>query len=228
VRILIVEDNLLIAEMLKEMLHDLGHTVVCICTSFEDVFNKLQTGVSVDIVFLDINLEKNKSGIDIGLKLTNELKLPFIYLTSYSDPKTIKSASKTLPETYLTKPFNQIQLFSALEIFKEKLGSIVKSIVIKDGIKKIKLNRSDIYYIKTEGNYIEVVTENKRFIVRNSLENFIQNLNDKYFTRVHRSYAVNIKLVEKIKNKLIYINESEIPLSRKYRENILDLYKNLD
>jgi len=226
--IVIVEDDLLIAEMLKRMLVKLDFCVCEIFSSYEEIENYLNQNNQIDLVFLDINLEQDKSGIDIGAMLTNTFRIPFIYLTSYSDPKTIKSASKTLPETYLTKPFNQVQLFSVLEIVKQKLDTKGKSIVIKDGSKKIKLKNSDIYYIKTDGNYIEVVTTNNRYVARNSLENFTQTLNDKHFVRAHRSYAVNIKLIEKIKNQLIYINESEIPLSRKYKVNVIELFEKLN
>lgn len=223
-KIIIIEDDFLIAEMLKRMLIKLTHTVLEVFSSYEEIENYLTNNNDIDLVFLDINLEQEKNGIDIATLLNDKFKIPFIFLTSYSDPKTIKEASKTLPETYLTKPFNETQLFTALEIVKQKHINKIKTIVINDGFKKIKLLNSDILYVKADGNYIEINTKNKRYIIRNSLDQFIKEFNDNYFTRTHRSYAVNLTEVNSIKNQLIYINNIEIPLSRKYKEHTVKLF----
>lgn len=225
---IIIEDDFLIAEMLKRMLIKLTHTVLEVFSSYEEIENYLSNNNDIDLVFLDINLEQEKNGVDIATLLNDKFKIPFIFLTSYSDPKTIKKASKTLPETYLTKPFNETQLFTALEIVKQKHINKIKTIVINDGLKKIKLLNSDILYVKSDGNYIEINTKNKKYVVRNSLEQFIKDFNDNYFIRTHRSYAVNLKLVDRIKNQLIYINNIEIPLSRKYKPNVIELFKKLE
>lgn len=225
--ILIVEDDLLIAEMLKEMLQDLNYAVCQIKSTYEEVVFFLNNNNHPDLIFLDINLEQNKSGIDIGIELNKNYKIPFVYLTSYADPKTIKNAAQTVPEAYLTKPFSQAKLLTTLEIVRYKIEKN-NCTIIKDGYKKIKLKNADVLYIKTDGNYIEINTKEKRYTIRHSLENFIKEFNDKHFARTHRSYAVNLRLVQKIKNQLIYINEIEIPLSRKYKGNILDLFNDLD
>jgi two-component SAPR family response regulator len=96
--ILIVEDDLLIAEMLKEMLLDLSYNVVKITKNYTQAVNELSVNNSIDLVFLDINLSDSKTGVDIAHQINNNSKVPFIYLTSYSDPKSIIEASATLPE----------------------------------------------------------------------------------------------------------------------------------
>ena len=220
--ILIVEDDLLIAEMLKEMLEELNHKVVAIKSTFEDVISFLNLNNQPDLVFLDINLEQIKTGIDIATKLNDTYQLPFVYLTSYSDSKTIKNASKTLPEAYLTKPFNNIQLLSTLEVVKQKL--YVNSITIKDGIKTVNLLVTKICYIKSDKNYLEIYTTNERYTIRDSMNNFLsQQISE--IVRVHRSFAVNISFINNITANEVVLSNTSIPLSRKYRNELTEKFQ---
>ncbi len=227
-KILIVEDDLLIAEMLKRMLGKLGYKVCQICSNYATTIKFLEENSSIDLVFLDINLNDDKNGVDIGAELNSKYSLPFIYLTSYSDPKTIKSASKTLPENYLVKPFNETMLLSALAVIEQKIAVREKSVIIKNGTDKIKILNSEIDFIKAEGNYIEISTKTKRFVVRNSLEHFMTELNDNSFIRTHRSYIVNLRSVLKIKNQVLFVFDNEIPLSRKYRDHVMTAFNQIN
>ena len=225
--ILIVEDDLLIAEMLKRMLTKLNHSVSCVCTSFEDTIAQLKSNKNIDLVFLDINLEQDKNGIDIGYEIKNNFNIPFVYLTSYSDPKSIKEASKTLPETYLTKPFNQTLLLSALAVIEEKVKEKEKSIVVKDGHKSVKINCKNVLFVKKEKNYLEIYTTTKRYVIRQSIEQFMDCINDQNFVRTHRSYAVQLRGVNEIKNNILFIHSHQIPLSRSYKQNVIDLFNEI-
>ena len=225
--ILIVEDELLIAEMLKRMLTKLGHNVCNICTTFDDTMAQLEENKNIDLVFLDINLEQSKNGIDIGHEIKNKFNIPFVYLTSYSDPKSIKEASKTLPESYLTKPFNEVSLLTTLEVIKEKIKQKDKNIVSKDGHSYIKINVKDILFIRKTQNYLDVFTTTKKYTIRKSIEQFIREINVPVFVRVHRSYAVNLKFVDKITNNIIFIKSYQVPLSRLYKKEVMELFSKI-
>jgi len=225
VNILIVEDDLLIAEMLKEMLGGLEYKVCTIKSTFEEVMMYLNSNNHPDLVFLDINLEQNKSGIDIGIELNKTFKLPFVYLTSYSDPKTIKNASKTFPEAYLTKPFNETQLLTTLEVVKQKIEVKLKTITIKDSLKNVKLLVSKICYIKSDKNYLELYTKEKRYIIRDTLDSFLKENTNNLFVRVHRSYVVNTACIDSVTYQDIILNETIIPLSRNYRAQLMEVYQ---
>ena len=69
-----------------------------------------------DLVILDINLGEGKNGIDLGRYIYENLKKPFIYLTSYSDALTISKAKQTMPYGYLIKPFEEMSLNASIEI----------------------------------------------------------------------------------------------------------------
>ena len=129
-KILIIEDELLISEMLKEILLELGHEVPSQAKSFEKAIEELEHG-SFDLAICDVNLNQDKNGIDIGRLLQTKYELPFIYLSSYSDEKTLQLAAKTEPMAYLIKPFNKSDILATLVIIESKVMKGNKSIMIK-------------------------------------------------------------------------------------------------
>lgn len=218
--ILIVEDDLLIAEMLKEMLLEQNHSISGIAKNYNEAIKILSSNNTIDVVFLDINLSSVKSGIDVAKYIKNNIGVPYIFLTSYSDQKTISEATSTAPESYLIKPFTEADLFSTLEVLKAKQAYAEKSIMVKSGTSKIKLNCKEILFIKSEKNYLEIVSKMKRIITRMPLDGFIEELNSSNIIRVHRSYAVNTSKISEIKAQYVIIQDNEIPISRGYKKKV--------
>lgn len=217
--ILIVEDDLLIAEMLKEMLLELGYSVVSICKSFDETIDLLKVADKIDLVFLDVNLTFGKNGIELAKVLNQDYFLPFVYLTSYSDPLTIKDAVSTFPEAYLVKPFTKSEIFSTIELSRIKNTSQKEnSIIIKDGNKRVKLMANEILYVKSDKNYLEISMTENRIVTRHSLEAFIEELDDDFVIRIHRSFAVNISAMKSINNQNVILQDITLPLSRKYKD----------
>jgi len=222
-KILIVEDELLIAEMLKEMIKEIGHEIIGLAKTYNGALEVL-TSKEIDLVFLDINLSQEKNGIDIGQKILHDFNLPFVYLTSYSDVETIKKAANTQPEGYLIKPFKQVEILAVIETFLAKRTLQNHSLIIKDGHLQVKLYSEDICYVESENNYITIFTKEKKFTIRQSLEGFLEGLNDSNIIRIHRSYSVNLKYVTAVNGQYVVINDEKIPLSRKYRNEVLALF----
>jgi len=113
-KILIVEDEIVIAEDIKHMVKSIGHTVVGNVYNGDKVSDKVAS-LSPDLVLLDINIRGSKNGIDVGHDL-KEKHIPFVFITSYSDEETLADAKKTLPLGYLVKPFNIDQLKVLMEM----------------------------------------------------------------------------------------------------------------
>jgi DNA-binding LytR/AlgR family response regulator len=225
-QILIIEDELLIAYMLQEMLIDLGHTITAICRNQEEALAALQTNNEINFCFIDINLNDQYTGIDIAKLINEKYIIPFAFLTSYSDKETIASAMLHQPEAYLIKPFNEIDLFATLEMItiKQKARFANKKeefVIIKDGITNIKLKIEDILWIKSDNIYIEIKTEPKTYLIRTSLTKFLEEHNISAFVQTHRAYVVNINFANAITSSEILIGKEKIPLSRKYREEFL-------
>lgn len=210
-KILIVEDEVLIAEFINEMLLDEGYSnieVVHECDSAIDKFNSFKP----EVILLDINIEGRDSGINLA-KLKNE-EAKVIYITAQNDVNTIKKAIETNPESYLTKPVKKMDVIAAVKLVSFKIKN--DYIIIRDGIKDIKVLYDEMLYVKSDGNYIDIFLQNKKMTIRKSLDLFLTELNNKDFIKVHRSYIVNAKKITSKKSNFIYINGIEIPISRNF------------
>lgn len=115
VRVLIVEDEPLIAENISMYLNNNDFSVSGIAYDDDEAFNELKNNPP-DAVLLDVNLESSRDGIDIAEYINNNNRIPFVFLTSYSDKTIVDRAKKTNPAGYIVKPFNEQTLFTTLEI----------------------------------------------------------------------------------------------------------------
>ncbi len=115
IRLLIVEDEPLIAEGIALHLKNSSFTVSGIAYDAEEAINQIDNNTP-DIAILDINLESGKDGIAIAEHINNHSPFPFIYLTSYSDKPILDRAKKTTPYGFIVKPFNKNTLLATLEI----------------------------------------------------------------------------------------------------------------
>lgn len=115
VKVLIVEDEPLIAEDIATALKSNDFSVSGIVYSKEDALQALKNN-QPDIVLLDINLRGGEEGIEIAKFINENYFIPFVFLTSYSDKQTINHAKGTEPAGYVVKPFNEAGLYATLEI----------------------------------------------------------------------------------------------------------------
>lgn len=115
VRVLIVEDEPLIAEDIATALRNNDFTVSAIVYSKEDALAELKNNPP-DLVVLDINLNGAEEGIEIAKVINDKYFLPFVFLTSYSDKITLNHAKNTQPAGYIVKPFSDAGLYATLEI----------------------------------------------------------------------------------------------------------------
>ena len=106
INILIVEDNVLIADDMQMILEDMGYNVLANVTSYEKAVEVLKNE-SIDLALLDIQLATEKSGIDIGRYIRENLDIPFVFVTSNSDVETVNNAKNVKPNGYLVKPFQE-------------------------------------------------------------------------------------------------------------------------
>jgi DNA-binding LytR/AlgR family response regulator len=114
-KILIVEDELIIAEDMQNMLTKMGYEVVGNAMDAEEALEILATETP-DLMLLDINLGGKKDGIDLANEINEKYQVPFIFTTSHTDSATVQRAKITKPINYLVKPFKAEQLYTAIEI----------------------------------------------------------------------------------------------------------------
>lgn len=114
-RILVVEDEPLIAEDIAQTLEKQGYVVAGIAGSSTKALDMLVTKTP-DLALLDISIKGDKNGIDLAEIINSKYKIPFIYLTSYSDMATLERARTSLPSGYIVKPFKDKDLLSSIEM----------------------------------------------------------------------------------------------------------------
>ncbi|HOI40151.1 MAG TPA: response regulator [Methanobacterium sp.] len=121
--ILIVEDERITAEDMKKALNSVGYHVPAIVSSGEEAI-KVSEEIQPDLVIMDIKLEGEMDGIEAAEKIRSKFGIPIIYLTAYSDEKTVQRAKITEPSGFilkqpygfLRKPFEESELNTAIEI----------------------------------------------------------------------------------------------------------------
>ncbi len=226
--IFIVEDELLIAEMLKEMLFDLSYNVAGVASNYESTINFLSENEKPDLCLVDINLESEKNGFDLVKIIKDQYQIPFIFLTSYSDKKTIQEAVSFQPEAYIIKPFKLNDLYTTIEIAKNKqLENVEKerTYILKDGNQSVKINLNDIIWIKSDNIYIEIMVLEKKYLLRQSLDGFLDEINVSFIIRTHRSYAINLNHLKAINGSDLIVGNDIVPISRRNKDEVLQLFK---
>jgi len=224
-RVLIVEDEILIADIIKKYLEKEGHHVVGIAISYEEA-TQLYLQESPDIVLLDIRLNGPKNGVDVAhfIQEQSEPK-PFIFLTSQLDRKSIKTAIETFPSGYLTKPIQKESLIATIEIsMRTFLAQQIeeKTITLYDGNTNHLIAVNDILYLQTDHIYVRVhLLNGKKIVLRNSLKEMLEQLPEKQFIQTHRSFAINSNRVSHWDHQFIYLDGKEIPMSRSRRKIVI-------
>jgi PAS domain S-box-containing protein len=123
-RILIVEDEGIIAEDIQTSLQELGYEVSGVATSGQEAM-RMAAEMRPDLVLMDVVLHGEMDGIEAANQIHSLLKIPIIYLTAYSDDKVLERAKNTEPFGYLIKPFRDRELRSTIEmaLFKNELDN---------------------------------------------------------------------------------------------------------
>lgn len=122
--VLIVEDSFIVAYHLQKTLEGAGYLVLGIEESGEDALLKLHT-IKPDIILMDIMLNGKLDGIETARDIQSKYNIPIIYITALSDMETIQRAKITQPYGYLTKPFEDREVFTNIEIalYKHEIES---------------------------------------------------------------------------------------------------------
>ncbi len=216
-RIVIVEDEMIIAMDMQEMLQDVGYTVCGIASTYEEALSMTKTA-QPDLFLLDIGIRGTKNGIGLAHTL-HQLGLPFIFTTSRTESSYIESAKSTKPYGYLLKPFSKLDLYANIEM---ALGHVqntkVQSLYLPMGRNKHHVSLNDLLFIKANGNYVELQIGERRVALRKNLKEFEAKLPIGHpFIRVHKSYLVNRNHISSFNQlELSLLGGTKVPIGRTY------------
>ncbi|MFH1434732.1 MAG: response regulator, partial [Pseudomonadota bacterium] len=121
-KILVVEDDAVVAKDICGSLENLGYGVPALVSSGEDAVAKAGE-LRPDLVLMDIRLKKGMDGIEAAETIRSSCNIPIVYLTAYSDDDTLRRAKATQPYGYILKPFEERELHTIIEIalFKHRM-----------------------------------------------------------------------------------------------------------
>ena len=224
INVLIVEDELLIAETIKLYLEERNHNVIGIAISYDEAIKLIELE-KPDVALLDIRLYGEKSGIDVAQFIQkSEQLLPYVIVSSQYDQDYIEKAMHVGAAGYITKPITKETLWSSLElaVLKAEVEVNEKYIDLKisHGLQRVKL--SDILYIKSDHVYVEVIGSSFNYFGRYSLGEILTLIDQPQFIQCHRSYIINTEKIEKYSSSKVWINKNEIPISAKHKTFVLE------
>ncbi len=235
-KILVVEDEMIIAANISLQLTTLGYELTAIIPRGDEVMYHVRHNPP-DIILLDINLNSDLDGVDVAHMLQKEYNIPIIYLTASTDEVNFNRAKATNPYAFISKPFKKRDLSRAIEltvqrIFAERLLERKPQIyeapyILSDCIfvrrqdKIIKVPTNEILYIEAERNYCKIHCHDKTHLLVTTLKDLEEKMAAKHFLRIHRSFIVNISHIDEIATSHVVIAKKAIPLSADLRKQLL-------
>lgn len=233
-KILVVEDEPMIAETLSEMLELLDHEVLSVAESGEDAVMQLLKH-EPDLLLLDIQLKGKMDGVELARLIRQKYNIPFIFTTAYADEETISRAKAEGPFGYIVKPYGVKDIMAAIEVamsnyrlFEEIQGKdpvapmlLNDHIYVKVDQRLVKIKQSEVLYAEAKGDYVLIKTLADSFIIYSTLKKVIEKLSASNFLQVHRSFFVNLDHVDDIEETTISIKNKVIPVSRSNRSELL-------
>ena len=195
IRVLIVEDDPIITEDIRDMLTSVNYQVVATAYDKEEAFEAIDQ-IKPDLVLLDINLDGNYEGFEVAEYINKTRKIPFLYLTSYSGKEVIDKAKQTLPMGYIVKPFNERELFSSIEIALHNFSKFILPLELnRDIINNLIVNpltqkEFDVLKGLYEGKTNQQLAE-EQFVSVNTIKTHIKNIYEKMDTHT-RSETISL------------------------------------
>lgn len=226
-KILIVEDELIIAENLRFILNEYGYSSVDVSGNVDET-KQLFAKNNYDLVLMDINLgdTSEMDGIDLIKCLNQKHTFIYIYITANADSKTIEKAKTTEPSSYIVKPFINSTIHANVEIALNSLSENIYFTYTKIGMQH-KILLSEIMYVEADGSYINIFTSNnEEHLARRSIADFL-DLYTNEFIRIHKSVLINKNNIQGYSSLAVKVNDKKLPLGRAYKQKFLDQIKDL-
>ncbi|HMQ75173.1 MAG TPA: response regulator transcription factor [Flavobacteriales bacterium] len=237
VRILIVEDEPLIAEDLRAHLEELGYEVAAACDNALDAMAEI-AAAAPDLLLLDINLGDGADGVQLAEKVSAKHRVPFIFVTSHSDKATLDRVKPLRPAGFIIKPFDENDLRAQIELALARFANdveataapteaqrnefvIADSIFIREKGKLVKVAMDDIHYAEADDNYVTLFTPARKYVITSTLAAVERKLGSVHHLRIHRSYLVDTRRITAVEDGYVRLGALSLPVGKTHREALM-------
>ena len=185
---------------------------------------------TVDFIFLDINMP-HLTGMELAGLLPKETKI--VFTTAYAEHAAESYAYQTID--YLLKPITLKRFLTATQKIEASFGKPAPAakeevkadndyFFVKSGKTLRRILLDEVLYFEGEKEYVRLVTGTEELLIYRRLKDIEEQL-PAPFVRVHNSYIVNTKQLNKVQDNHIYIGTKQIPVSDKFREGFMSVIK---
>lgn len=222
---LIIDDNALARLALRNLLEDLENvTVVAECDGAPAALNILQRQ-PIDLLLLDVEMPKMN-----GLEMIEALARPPLVILVTSKADYALEAIRLQVVDYLLKPVQYPRLVQAIERARERLAArepltepdSQSFIFVRTNRGFHRVDYNDILYLQAMGDYVNIVTADRKYPILSSLKDLLERLPADRFVRTHRSYAVSLQHVHTIEDSAILMGRESVPISDSYRAEVYE------
>ncbi len=240
IKILIVEDESIVAKDIQNSLKKLGYQVSAVVNSGDKAIKEAEEN-RPDLILMDIMLKGKISGIEAAKEIKERFALPVIFLTAYADDNTLNKAKITEPYGYIIKPFKDKELQTTIELAlykyekdeelrreRDLYHSLIENKESKDSIfvradyRLNKINFDDIYFVEALKDYVVINTSDNSYTTHTTMKEMVRILPAKDFVRIHRSFIVNLNKIFSIKYPDLVIEGKMkvLPIGGLYRKEL--------
>lgn len=196
---------------------------------FTDAFKAMEylQKEPIDLLFLDIKMP-DITGIDFFNSLSKKPLL--VFTTAYSEHAVTSFEMDAVD--YLLKPFSLSRFVKgcnkAYELYNfRNMGAPQDFLFVRDGYEQHKIFFDEILFLEAAGNYVTFTLKDRKVVTRSTFMEAIQLLPPGDFLRVHRSFVVALKKIEKLERHQLSIGKDTLPISEAYRLDLLAGIKGL-
>ncbi len=240
VKILIVEDETLVAKDIQSILKNIGYHVTAMVNSAEKAIREVEEN-RPDLILMDIMLKGQMTGIDAAKEIKERFSIPVVFLTAYADENIRNKAKITEPYGYIIKPYKEKELQVTIEMAlykyekdeevkkdRELYHSLIENRESKDSIfvradyRLNKINYNDIFYVEALKDYVVINTHDNSYTTHTTMKEMVRILPVRDFVRIHRSFIVNLNKIFSIKYPDLVIEGKMkvLPIGGLYRKQL--------
>jgi DNA-binding LytR/AlgR family response regulator len=238
-KILIVEDEIIIAADISMMLGNLGYDVTGIIPRGEDALKSIE-GTRPDLILMDVSLKGSMDGVETALLIQEKYQIPLIFLTANADDNTFARAKAAQPYAFISKPFRQSDLNRTIELTLQKVAeendetnaatlpdpTLTEESILADRIfvrykdRMVKVLLEEILFAEAERSYCKIHTATGEYLMTLPLGAFEEKLKSSDFMRIHRSHIINVTKIDAVIDNYNYVSigKHTLPVSRGFQE----------